>query len=83
MSRPGELGVFLAVFRLTSEGFVGSNPTAPTKFAQLDNLFGTLIGELGTITGNHRRMFPGVGQGPQGRGSIIFDHEGAPCADSE
>ena len=30
MSRPGELGVFLAVFRLTSEGFVGSNPTAPT-----------------------------------------------------
>jgi len=38
---------------------------------------------LGTITGNHRRMFPGVGQGPQGRGSIIFDHEGAPCADSE
>jgi len=23
-----------------------------------------------------------VGKGPQGRGSIIFDHEGAPCTDS-
>jgi len=23
-----------------------------------------------------------VGRGPQGRGSIIFDHEGAPCTDS-
>jgi len=27
-------------------------------------------------------MLPGVGKGPQGRGSIIFDHEGAPCIDS-
>lgn len=27
-------------------------------------------------------MLPGVGRGPQGRGSIIFDHEGAPCTDS-
>ena len=24
----------------------------------------------------------GMGKGPQGRGSIIFDHEGAPCTDS-
>ena len=24
-----------------------------------------------------------MGKGPQGRGSIIFDHEGAPCADSK
>src|SRR6476469_7617383 len=24
----------------------------------------------------------GMGKGPQGRGSIIFDHEGAPCIDS-
>ena len=28
-------------------------------------------------------MLPGVGKGPQGRGSIIFDHEGAPCSDSK
>jgi len=27
-------------------------------------------------------MLQGVGKGPQGRGSIIFDHEGAPCIDS-
>jgi hypothetical protein len=27
-------------------------------------------------------VLPGVGKGPQGRGSIIFDHEGAPCTDS-
>ena len=27
-------------------------------------------------------MLPGMGKGPQGRGSIIFDHEGAPCTDS-
>jgi hypothetical protein len=50
---------------------------------QLDGLFGTLIGESGTIAGNHRCMLPSVGKGPQGRGSIIFDHEGAPCTDSE
>ena len=24
----------------------------------------------------------GMGKGPQGRGSIIFDHEGAPCTES-
>ena len=28
-------------------------------------------------------MLPGVGKGAQGRGSIIFDHEGAPCTDSK
>jgi hypothetical protein len=28
-------------------------------------------------------MLPGVGKGPQGRDSIIFDYEGAPCTDSE
>ena len=42
ISRPGEVGVFLAVFRLTSEGFVGSSPTAPTFFEYLsvwDRLF--------------------------------------------
>ena len=42
MNRPSELGVFLAVFRLTSEGFVGSSPTAPTFFEYLsvwDRLF--------------------------------------------
>src|SRR5260370_42582176 len=27
-------------------------------------------------------MLPTMGRGPQGRGSIIFDHEGAPCTDS-
>jgi hypothetical protein len=27
-------------------------------------------------------VLPGVGKGPQGRGSIIFDHEGALCTDS-
>ena len=27
-------------------------------------------------------MLRGMGRGPQGRGSIIFDHEGAPCTDS-
>jgi hypothetical protein len=27
-------------------------------------------------------MPPGAGKGPQGRGSIIVDHEGAPCTDS-
>src|SRR6516165_2740197 len=30
VNRLSELGLFLAVFRLTSEGFVGSSPTAPT-----------------------------------------------------
>ena len=49
MSRCGELGVFLAGIRLTSEGFVGSSPTAPTKFVQLEGFFGTLIGTSGTI----------------------------------
>jgi integrase len=28
-------------------------------------------------------MLPIMGKGPQGRGSIIFDHEGAPCTDSK
>ena len=28
-------------------------------------------------------MLPGVGKGPQGRDSIICDHEGAPCTDSK
>jgi integrase len=28
-------------------------------------------------------MLPTMGRGPQGRGSIIFDHEGAPCTDSK
>jgi hypothetical protein len=28
-------------------------------------------------------MLPGVGKGPQGRDSIICDHEGAPCSDSK
>ena len=28
-------------------------------------------------------MLPTMGKGPQGRGSIIFDHEGAPCTDSK
>ena len=27
-------------------------------------------------------MLLGMGRGPQGRGSVIFDHEGAPCTDS-
>jgi len=31
----------------------GSNPPAPTKFSQLDGLFGTLIGDSGTMGGNH------------------------------
>jgi hypothetical protein len=37
---------------------------------------------LGNHSGNHRRTHRGVGKGPQGRGSIIFDHEGAPYTDS-
>ena len=40
----------------------GSNPPAPTKFVQLDGLFGTLIGDLGTIAGNHRCTHRGVGR---------------------
>ena len=28
-------------------------------------------------------MLPTMGKGPQGRGSVIFDHEGAPCTDSK
>src|SRR5215469_9582577 len=40
MGRPGKLGVFLAVFRLTSEGFVGSSPTAPTFFEYLSVCLG-------------------------------------------
>ena len=44
--------------------------------------FETIIGDSGTIAGNHRRVLPGVGKGLQGQGSIIFDHEGAPCTDS-
>ncbi len=39
MSRHCELGRFPACFRLTSEGFVGSKPTAPTKSSQLNGLF--------------------------------------------
>jgi hypothetical protein len=35
VNRPGKLGVILISFRLTSEGFVGSNPTAPTIFEYL------------------------------------------------
>ena len=31
----------------------GSNPPAPTKFVQLDGYFRTLIGNSGTIAGNH------------------------------
>jgi hypothetical protein len=50
---------------------------------QLDSIFRTLIGELGTIAGNHRCMLPGAGKDSQDRGSIIFDHEGAPCTDSK
>ena len=36
----------------------------------------------GNQNGNHRGTPGDMGKGPQGRGSIIFDHEGAPCADS-
>jgi hypothetical protein len=42
----------------------GSNPPAPTKFVQLDGLFGTLIGESGTMAGNHRCTRRGVGRVP-------------------
>ena len=48
----------LVLLRLQARGFVGSNPTAPTKFYQLDGLFETLIGDSVTTAGNHRCMLP-------------------------
>ena len=42
----------------------GSNPPAPTKFVQLNDLFGTLIGGPGTIAGNHRCTHRSVGRVP-------------------
>jgi hypothetical protein len=41
MNRFGRLSVILNLLRLTSEGFVGSNPTASIKFLQLGGLFET------------------------------------------
>ena len=66
---------------LTSEGFVGSNPTAPTKFLQLDGLFETLIGDPVTIAGNHRCMLLDGGGCPAAMAAFPFDHQSAPCAD--
>src|SRR5690348_10367502 len=46
----------------------GSNPVAPTKFVQLADLSRTLIGDSGTIAGNHRCMLPDgkrVASGPR------------------
>jgi len=34
-------------------GVTGSNPVLPTKFSQLDGLFGTLAGDPATTAGNH------------------------------
>ena len=55
-------------------GVTGSNPVAPTRFLQLDGLFGTLIGGSVTTAGNHRCMLP-CREVPRGHGSIIFGHE--------
>ena len=67
-NRVCELDLIVSCFRLTSEGFVGSNPTAPTMFLQLDGLFETLIGG----PGNHSREppvhAPGRGKGAQRTG---------------
>src|ERR1700722_15988890 len=52
-------------FALQARGFVGSNPTAPTKFLQLSGLFETLIGGPATTAGNHRCILPD-GKGAQG-----------------
>jgi hypothetical protein len=40
-------------------GVTGSNPVAPTKFVQLDDIFETLIGNPVTTAGNHRCMQSG------------------------
>lgn len=56
--------------RLTSEKPVVRTHLRPTKFAQLDDLFGTLIGDPGTMAGNHRCALPDTGRVPSGPGGI-------------
>ena len=46
----------------------GSNPPTPTKFVQLDGLFRTLIGNAGSLAGNHRLRAPRCGKGHPGPG---------------
>jgi hypothetical protein len=59
-------------------GVTGSNPVAPTEFLQLGGRFETLIGDPVTTGGNHWCMLLTEERVPSGRGSIPFDHQGAP-----
>jgi hypothetical protein len=48
---------------------------------QLDRLFGMLIGDSGTIAGNHRCTLPDRGRGVQRPWQHPpFDHQDTPCA---
>jgi site-specific recombinase XerD len=59
-------------------GVTGSIPVAPTSSEHIS----ILKKKAGNRSGNHPCMLFGVAKGAQGRGTIIFDHEGAPCTDS-
>jgi hypothetical protein len=48
---------------------------------QLDGLFGTLIGDSGNQSREPPVHAPGCGRASSRAGSIIFDHESAPCTD--
>jgi len=43
----------------------------PPKLSQLDGTFETLIGDSGTIAGNHPCMLPGEGSVPGGQGRVL------------
>ena len=65
MSRLARAGARSVPISPYKRGGAGSNPAAPTRFLQLDDLFETLIGNPVTTAGNHRCMLPGRGKRAQ------------------